>query len=156
MIDAKSDGPDGVCVLADPEQCWGSVETRNDGRILCDEHSRRYITLEQVLAWIPEWSTTDLRRIQEWVDSRGAGTFYIPGNRAYIGCRRAGAPREESNLFYVNPGFLEPATKDGGEWEALSTFRDRSDASSLPQADVCGQCGLQLPLTGICDDCDDS
>lgn len=156
MSTAQSDAAGGVCLLADPEQCWGSIETRSDGRSLCDEHSRRYITLDQVMAWVPDWSTTDLRRIRHWVDSRGAGLFYLPGNGAYIGCRRAGAPREEANLFYINPGFLEPASKDGGEWEALSTFRDRSDASSLPLAGICAQCGLQLPLTGICDDCDEA
>ena len=127
----------------------------------------RHLSLEQALAWNPDWSHSDRLRVAEALGVLPELEFIVPPHGKHVGVWVDGRLALE-----IKPGYLSwPAVKwtvglppsiteaiehdDTHAWFLLSTHRPNPGERSRPevQASFCPTCFQQLPATGICDNC---
>lgn len=93
--------------------------------------------------------------VREFVAERDYEQFYIPPSRSYVGMVSRGGGRAD----FLHSGYIWYRTPDGRSQglelpvnklrDAGSSRRSRRDAE--PQH--CATCGMELPLSGTCDNC---
>lgn len=127
----------------------------------------RHLTLDQALAWNPDWSHSDRVRIAEALGVLPEQEFIVPPNGKHVGVWVDG-----HRALEIKPGYLSwPVMKwtvglppsitntiehdDTHAWFLLSTHRphDAQQTQPEPQVLVCQTCRQQLPATKVCDNC---
>lgn len=128
---------------------------------------RRVLTRQQVLDWRENWSYSDRELIEHSLEALGEADYYTPPSQQYL-CARVGgrvalniAPgylywRSATFADLVDesrfPGGLGGGPEHTGRWYALSTFRQRDEATpNFEEFDEpCPECWMVPSLSGEC------
>ncbi|QIM20391.1 hypothetical protein G7075_03255 [Phycicoccus sp. HDW14] len=127
----------------------------------------RHLSLEQALAWNPDWSHGDRVRIAEALGVLPDLEFVVPAHGKHVGVWVDG-----HRALEIKPGYLSwpvmkwtlglPSTiidaiehDDTHAWFLLSTHRPHEGRRATPGAavEVCPTCWQQLPATKVCGNC---
>lgn len=127
----------------------------------------QHLNRTQVLAWNEPWSYTDHAQITAALDAIPNGVCVLLPSGVYIGVWI-----NDHRALVICPGYLAwpggrwakdlpPAlfprmhADEHFKWHELSTFRPHTGGPTSEQqaAEVCPSCSMELPLTGVCDNC---
>lgn len=128
----------------------------------------RRLNRKAVFEWNEPWSSRDRVWITAALDAIPNGVCILPPSGGYIGVWT-----NDQRAMLIRPGYLEwpngrwardlpggllPDMQDDGtaKWHLLSTFQPHGPGTGILRspAAICMSCGMELPLTGVCDNCD--
>jgi hypothetical protein len=127
----------------------------------------RHLNRKEVLAWNEPWTTRDRLRVTAALDAVPNGVYIVPPFGGYIGVWINGR-----RALVICPGYMwwpggrgtqdlppdlfpDMHADEHGQWHELSTFRMNTGGPTIPElrAEVCPRCFMELPMTGVCDNC---
>lgn len=118
---------------------------------------QRAITRAMAVKWRDGWTTADIKLIEHHIDRLGIDSLHDIQGQGCIRCRRNDSGLK--TVMEIRPGYLKVPKEDGSgdwEWPGLSTFSPyEGSPNGESESQECPTCYMELPLTGICDWCDD-
>jgi hypothetical protein len=128
----------------------------------------RRLSRTEVLAWNAPWSSRDRVWITAALDAVPNGVYVVPpSDDGHIGVWI-----NNGRALVIYPGYLAwpggrwtkdlppglfPDMQGDGhdQWHGLSTFWPNPGGPTIPErpAQICPICRMELPSTGVCDDC---
>lgn len=111
-------------------------------------------SVQSALRDFPWWPVENLETIRETLAGLQIVEIYTPPARSYIGL----VPQDGGPIISVSSGYIAGLRDTNGHryWKALPVNRIRDGGYTVSpevERDSCPECFIQLPLSGLCDNC---